>query len=194
QRLRAEFTPEPAHGYARVVDLLQDEARRLNAIVEQFIALARPLPLTLAPVDLEGLLGEVAALVEPQARAARVEVRAEADGDLPPVRADRDHLKQVLLNLALNALQAMADGGTLTLEARGERGGGVLAVGDTGPGIPPDALPRIFDPYFTTKTGGLGLGLTIARRIVEAHGGGIAVESQPGRGSRFLVTLPPGIP
>jgi signal transduction histidine kinase len=194
QRLAAEFKPEPAHGYARVVDLMQDEVRRLNAIVEQFIALARPLPLALAPVDLEGLLSEVAALVEPEARAARVEVRLAVAGGLPAVPADRDHLKQVLLNLVLNGFQSMSDGGTLTLDARGERGSVVLTVGDTGRGIPPDALPRIFDPYFTTRTGGLGLGLTIARRIVEAHGGRIEVESEPGRGSRFLVTLPPGTP
>ncbi len=191
QRLRAEFKPEPGEEYARFVDLMQGEVRRLNTIVEQFIGLARPLPLTPAPVELRELLRELAALVEPEADQARVAVRL-AVGALPLVHADRDHVKQVLLNLMLNAVQAMTSGGTLTLEAEAARDAVTLTVADTGPGIAPDVLPRVFDPYFTTKPGGLGLGLTIARRIVEAHGGALAVESEPGRGSRFRVTLPRG--
>ena len=104
--------------------------------------------------------------------------------------ADRDHLKQVLLNLVVNALQAMGAGGTLTLGARAERERVTLVVADTGPGLAPDVLARVFDPYFTTKPGGLGLGLTIARRIAEAHGGALEVESRPGEGTRFLLSLP----
>ncbi len=191
QRLRAEFKPEPGAEYARFVDLMQGEVRRLNTIVEQFLALARPLPLKPAPVDLRELLRELSALVEPEADQAGVTVRLVAEG-LPPVNADRDHVKQVLLNLMLNAVQAMASGGTLTLEAHAARDAVTITVADTGPGIAPDVLPRVFDPYFTTKPGGLGLGLTIARRIVEAHGGALAVESEPGQGSRFSVTLPLG--
>ena len=191
QRLRAEFKPEPGEEYARFVDLMQGEVRRLNTIVEQFITLARPLPLKPAPLQLDELLRELAALVEPEADQARVAVRL-AVGALPLVHADRDHVKQVLLNLMLNAVQAMTSGGTLTLEAEAVRDAVTLTVADTGPGIAPDVLPRVFDPYFTTKPGGLGLGLTIARRIVEAHGGALAVESEPGRGSRFSVTLPLG--
>ena len=191
QRLRAEFTPEPGEAYARFVDLMQGEVRRLNTIVEQFITLARPLPLKPAPLQLDELLRELAALVEPEADQARVAVRL-AVGELPPVTADRDHVKQVLLNLMLNAVQAMTSCGTLTLEAHAVRDAVTITVADTGPGIAPDVLPRVFDPYFTTKPGGLGLGLPIARRIVEAHGGALAVESEPGRGSRFSVTLPLG--
>ncbi|MBI2159056.1 MAG: hypothetical protein HYU25_01475 [Candidatus Rokubacteria bacterium] len=191
QRLRAEFKPEPGEAYARFVNLMQGEVRRLNAIVEQFIALARPLPLKPAPVDLRELLRELAALVEPEARQARVAVHL-AVGALPPVNADRDHVKQVLLNLMLNAVQAMTSGGTLSLGAAAARDAVTITVADTGPGIAPDVLPRVFDPYFTTKPGGLGLGLPIARRIVEAHGGALTVESAPGRGSRFSVTLPLG--
>ncbi len=194
QRLRAEFRPEPGEGYARLVDLMQGEARRLNAIVEQFIALARPLPLKPAPVALGELLRELAALVEAEAKQAGVTLRLALPPVLPPLVADRDHLKQVLLNLMLNAVQAMAGGGTLTLSAEAGRSGVTVTVADTGPGIAPDVLPRIFDPYFTTKTGGLGLGLTIARRIVEAHGGSLAVQSAPGQGSRFRVVLPFGTP
>jgi len=190
QRLRTEFTPEPADEYARFVDLMQGEVRRLNAIVEQFIALARPLPLALGRVDPAELLHELGALMDAEARQAGVTLRLVAPASLPAVRADRDHVKQVLLNLVVNALQAMGKGGTLTLDARAERDQVTIGVGDTGPGIPPEVLPRVFDPYFTTKPGGLGLGLTIARRIAEAHGGALTVESLPGRGTRFLLGLP----
>jgi signal transduction histidine kinase len=190
QRLRAEFAPEPAADYHRFVDLVQGEVARLNAIVEQFIALARPLPLQPAPVAVDGLLRELAALLEEQARAAGVAVRLALPAHALTAHADRDHLKQVLLNLALNALQAMPAGGTLTLGAEAARDRVALTVSDTGPGIPPEVLPRIFDPYFTTRPGGLGLGLTIARRIVEAHRGAIEVESRPGEGARFRVLLP----
>jgi len=128
--------------------------------------------------------------VEADARSAGVHVILSVPTDLPPVVADRDHLKQVMLNLILNGLQAMPGGGTLTIEAARGRDGLMLAVADTGDGIPPEALPRVFDPYFTTKAKGLGLGLAIARRIIEEHGGKIEVESQPARGSRFSVILP----
>jgi signal transduction histidine kinase len=190
QRLRAEFAPAPADEYARFVDLMQGEVTRLNAIVEEFLALARPLPLSPAPVAVGALLEELAARVESQARAASIAVRVSVPEPAPVVVADRRHLEQVLLNLVLNALQAMSPGGTVTMEARTARDRVEIAVADTGPGIPPEALPRIFDPYFTTRPAGLGLGLTIARRIVEAHGGSLDVASQPGQGARFSVRLP----
>ncbi len=190
QRLRVEFRPAEAEEYGRFLDLMQGEVRRLNAIVEQFLSLARPLPLKPERLSTDELLRELVALVEADARSAGVRLVLALPPDLPPIVADRDHLKQVMLNLILNGLQAMPEGGTLTLEATRARDGLTLAVADTGDGIPPEALPRVFDPYFTTKAKGLGLGLAIARRIVEEHGGKIEVESQPARGSRFSVILP----
>ena len=190
QRLRAEFSPEPADQYARFVDLMQSEVRRLNTIVEQFIGLARPLPLKPVAVALPELLADVQALVETEARLAGVTVRVETASTRPSIMADRDHLRQVLLNLVLNATQAMRQGGgTITLGAAVTREGAAVTVTDTGPGIPADVLPRIFDPYFTTRRDGLGLGLTISRRIVEAHGGALGVASRPGR-TVFRVALP----
>jgi two-component system sensor histidine kinase HydH len=190
QRLRAEFTPEPAAEYTRFVDLMQSELRRLNSIVEQFIGLARPLPLKPAPLALDELLADVQALVDAEARRSGVAVRVETAAGLPAITADRDHLRQVVLNLVLNAVQAMRQGGgSVTLGATATRDGAALTVADTGPGIAPDVLPRIFDPYFTTRRDGLGLGLTISRRIVEAHGGALAALSRPGR-TVFRVTLP----
>jgi signal transduction histidine kinase len=189
QRLASEFVPEPAEEYGRFVSMIEGEVRRLNAIVEQFIALARPLPLEPARVALDDLYAELAVLLEPEARRAGVTLAVDAGG-VTSIVADRDHLQQVLLNLVLNAIQATGSGGRVTIGAERARDGIVLTVADTGPGIPPEVLPRVFDPYFTTKRGGLGLGLTIARRIVEAHGGAIDVESQVGPGTRFRVRLP----
>jgi two-component system sensor histidine kinase HydH len=190
QRLRAEFAHELTGESGRFVSLMQGEVRRLNAIVEQFLSLARPLPLSPQPLAVDELVRGLAALLEDEARAARVEVRLELPTGLPPLVADRDRLGEVLLNLGRNALQAMEGGGTLTLGAEARRDAIVLIVGDTGPGIAPDVVSRIFDPYFTTKPDGLGLGLAIARRIVEAHGGTIEVDTTQGRGARFLVRLP----
>jgi signal transduction histidine kinase len=190
ERLRAEFAPAPRHEYERFVELLEGEVRRLNTIVEQFITLARPVPLTRASFSADVLLHELATLLEPQAKPAGVAVHVISRDGGRAILADRDRLEQVLLNLSLNALQAMPEGGTLTLESSVERHRTVLAVSDTGGGIAADDLPRVFDPYFTTRRDGLGLGLTIARRIVEAHGGSIDVASQRGAGTRFTIVLP----
>ena len=109
---------------------------------------------------------------------------------LPAVWADRDQAVQVLLNLVRNALEAMPQGGTLRVSARAERGGVSLSVADTGPGIAPEDLPRLFEPYFTRKEGGTGLGLAIAQRIAEEHGGRLEVASAPGQGATFTLWLP----
>jgi len=106
------------------------------------------------------------------------------------VTADPNYLKQVLLNLVLNGIEAMPNGGTMTLEATASRGKRILSVSDTGMGISKESLERIFEPYFTTKAKGSGLGLAIARRIVEEHGGTISVNSEPQKGSRFEIVLP----
>lgn len=191
QRLRSEFAPGGDDGdYQRLVGLLGGEVQRLNRIVEEFLALARPLTLTPAPMAVPALLQEVAALLEGEAARRGVRITLEAADGLEPVVADRARMVQVLLNLGLNALEAMPEGGTLTLSAGPAPGGVRITVADTGGGIPAELLPRIFDPWVTTKTRGLGLGLPIARRIVEAHGGTMEVESRAGRGSRFHVLLP----
>lgn len=190
QRLRVEFAPAEADEYRRLLDVAQGEVRRLNTIVEEFLSLARPLSLKPEPIQVAALLDAVVALVEHEARGAGIRIEREISRELPVLHADRDRMSQVLLNLALNGIQAMPDGGALILGAAAGDGTMTLTVEDTGPGIPPDLLPRVFEPYVTTKTKGLGLGLTIARRIVEAHGGRIEVESGPGRRTRFRVMLP----
>ena len=191
QRLKAEFTPtEDAEEYAHFLDLMRNEVRRLNGIVEQFLALARPLKLQREQVDVGEFFRDVAALLEAEAKAANVRIELEIAPDLPLLRADRNYMKQLLMNLLLNGIQAMPSGGALTLQAGMEKESLRFSITDRGIGIAPDKLSKIFDPYFTTKANGSGLGLAIARRIVDAHGGKITAESQPGQGSCFRVWLP----
>jgi two-component system sensor histidine kinase HydH len=190
QRLRVEFAPAPRDEYLRLIDLVQGEVRRLNTIVEEFLSLARPMPLKPVPIDVAALLDEVLGLVDSEARGGGITVAREIADGLPALHADRDRVKQVLLNLVLNAIQAMPSGGTLEVRAGATGGRLTVTVADTGSGIAPEVLPKVFEPYVTTKAKGLGLGLAIARRIVEAHGGSIEAESEPGRRTCFRFALP----
>jgi signal transduction histidine kinase len=191
QRLKGEFQPtQDQQKYSHFIELMRGEVQRLNSIVEEFLSLARPLEIKLEEVRLDELLQEMAVLAEGDAKSKKVEFRVVVPPDLPAARIDRNYFKQVLLNLILNGMQAMPQGGVLTLDASVSRGSMIVNVADTGDGIPKDVLPRIFEPYFTTKTKGAGLGLTVARRIVEAHGGTLTVESTIGQGTQFLITIP----
>jgi signal transduction histidine kinase len=126
----------------------------------------------------------------PTAKQARVEVRSFLPADLPPVGLDVELFKQALLNLLLNAEQAMPEGGQLTLQARAEDGWVALDLIDTGVGMTAEAAAKVFKPFYTTKPGGSGLGLPTVKRIVEGHGGTIAVQGEPGRGTKFTIRLP----
>jgi signal transduction histidine kinase len=193
QRLNAEFHPtQDEDDYSHFIGLMRGEVQRLNSIVEQFLSLARPLDLKPEPVRIDELLQELSLLARADAESSKVEIRVATSPSLPKVKADLNYLKQLLLNLILNGMQAMPNGGTLSLGANASRGNLLLTVTDAGVGIPPDVLPRIFEPYFTTKASGSGLGLAIARRIVEAHGGTIEVKSEVGQGTRFHISLPLG--
>jgi signal transduction histidine kinase len=191
QRLKTEFQPtQDEDEYSHLTQLMLAEVHRLNSIVEQVLSLARPLEIKPEELRLRDILNELAGLEEGNAKQSGTKIRVVVSPDLPLLKADREYLRQTLLNLILNGLQAMPDGGTLTLEANTSNGNLLITVTDTGAGIPQENLPRIFEPYFTTKAKGSGLGLSIARRIVEAHGGTIAVFSQAGRGCRFRISLP----
>jgi len=167
---------------------VSDEVRRLKRIVDEFSRFARlPAP-ERAPVAPEELVGAVLALF-PEAPPG-ISVLREIEPDLPPVLADRDQVLQVLLNLVRNALDAMGGGGTLRIQAARVAAGVAFTVSDSGAGISPEDLARVFEPYFTTKEGGTGLGLAIAHRIAEEHGGRLEAASRQGQGAAFTLTLP----
>jgi signal transduction histidine kinase len=191
QRLKVEFSPiDDRNEYSHLTELILGEVRRLNFIVEQFLSLARPVEIKPEALPLQEILKELAALEESQARQSNVQIKVIAAPTLPALNADPNHLTQVLLNLMLNGLQAMPQGGTLTLEAKVSDNNFQISVTDTGSGIPPENLSRIFDPYFTTKSQGSGLGLAISRRIIEAHGGTITAVNGSRGGCRFEIFLP----
>lgn len=171
----------------RLARALESEATRVTGLVQEYVE-RRQTTAQEQAVDLPLLLQEVVEInLLPSPARARISLNTEQP--LPAVRADAARLKQVVLNLVLNAVKATDQGGSITLSARRDSGGVVLCVRDSGCGIATADLPRIFDETFSTRQGG-GLGLTIARRIVEQHGGTIAVESTKGRGSSFTVWLP----
>jgi signal transduction histidine kinase len=146
------------------------------------------------PCSLERVLREVAALVDHKARDQGVALSVESEPELPEIVADAELLKTCFLNLMINAADAMPAGGSLTVSlARGQADGNdalVVTVKDTGHGMSPEEIAAAFEPYFSTKDTGLGLGLALTRKIVEDHGGRIALESEPGRGTAVRITLP----
>jgi len=167
------------------------EIKRLDEVVQGFLKFSRPEELALEPVDLGGMVADVADVVGPQASAAGVKLEVSTAADLPRVSADSGLLRQALLNLALNAVQAMPSGGVLRFEARRAADRQIeLAVSDTGVGISPEHLSRIFDLYFTTREGGSGIGLSMVYRTIQLHDGHIEVQSTPGRGTTFTMRLP----
>ena len=173
------------------IDVIASEIKRLDEVITGFVRFIRPEELQLQPVNVESLINEVIALVEPDVRRAGVVCRADVASGLPQLQADPALLRQALLNLALNGCQAMPAGGRLTMSARPEKDHRIaLIVEDTGMGIAADKLDRIFDLYFTTKPQGSGIGLSIVYRIVQLHGGEIEVQSTEKRGTSFRLLLP----
>jgi signal transduction histidine kinase len=171
--------------------VIEEEIHRINEIVDQFLRFARPAPPLLKKADVLSLFEETLQLLKPQIEKNRIEVKKEFQS-LPPTVLDREQMKQVILNLLLNALQAMPGGGRLGLAGQvlEDNRWIQLSIQDTGIGIPPDDMNRLFDPFFSTKEGGLGLGLSIAHRIIDQHRGKIQLESTPGQGTLLTLWLP----
>jgi len=177
--------------FDRLMQVIKSELTRLNRLVDDFLAFGRRTRLAPRPCALEGLVRDVAALVEPRAAGQGVRVGVAAGPELPETVVDPELIKTALLNLALNALDAMPDGGELHLQL--ERPDPDLIrvqVRDTGAGMPGEALREAFEPYFSTKEAGLGLGLAITRQIVQEHGGRVRLENLPGGGAAAVLELP----
>lgn len=171
--------------------LLLGEVRRLNAIVNDFLELARGFELSAEAVDLELLLVELLRFVEPENDRLGITARTALRPEARHVIADPKFLRVAIMNLVLNAQQAMSDGGgDLIIETRIHDPFVEIRVTDTGPGIPPDKLDKIFMPFWSTKAEGTGIGLPMTRRIIEELGGEMAVQSAVGRGTRFVVSVP----
>ena len=172
------------------VDVIASEIRRLDEVVQGFLKFSRPEDLKLQPVGLAALFAEVIPIAQPEAERHRVDLVVVAEG-APDVNGDPAMLRQAFLNLALNACQAMPNGGTLTIRCEAVRGRRVaITFADTGVGIQPEHLQRIFDLYYTTKERGSGIGLSMVYRTVQMHDGEIEVQSTPGKGTTFRVLLP----
>jgi PAS domain S-box-containing protein len=173
------------------VMMIMSEIERVNRILEDILFVARPLQLNLAYEDLPGLINAVIQRYQPQIKASQLTVTFEHQADLPPVKVDRQRLEQVFSNLILNATQAVYQGELIlqTMSAPTEPKV-IIKIADTGPGISMDVRRRIFEPFFTTKARGTGLGLTVARRIVEEHHGHIQIDSHQEKGTCFTITLP----
>jgi signal transduction histidine kinase len=186
--LRAAIgTERPA---AEHLSVITGQLRRLDEVVQTFLKFSRPEQLTLTPTSLVTLFENIRPIVEAEAEGTGISVEITTAATLPDVRADQPSLQNAILNLALNACQAMPNGGTLRIHAdSGPKGHVAVTVVDTGVGIPHEQLDKIFNLYFTTKADGTGIGLAMVYRTVQMHDGTITVESAPGRGTTFTMTL-----
>jgi signal transduction histidine kinase len=198
QLLAEDFHEPESHRERRALERiqrLQHECQRLVEVSNDFLRFARVKDLKLEPANLAEVVQELIVFFAPTARQNNIDIKCFFPVDLPPVNLDRDLFKQALLNLFLNAQQAMPQGGELTIQTWPAsylpQGGVCLNVIDTGQGMKREDLHRIFRPFFSTRTGGTGLGLPTTRRIIEGHGGTITVQSELGRGTQFTIYLPP---
>jgi two-component system sensor histidine kinase HydH len=173
---------------------VQTECQRLENILNAFLQFARVGEMSLVESDLNQLVREFVDFYKPDALEHRIEISPHLASDLPPVCVDRSLFRQMLLNLARNAQQAMPGGGLIELQTRLVDGCVQLAIIDNGAGIDEITRSKLFQTFFSTKTSGSGLGLATVRKIVEAHHGTITCDSEPGRGTRFLISFPPATP
>ncbi len=173
------------------VQTIQKECRHLEDILNAFLKFARVGKQSLTPTDLNEVVSEFIEFFQPEARENGIEISPHLSGDLPFVALDSSLMRQVLLNLALNAQQAMPSGGLLELQTFARDGRVYLAVIDNGQGMDENTRSRLFEVFFSTKPNGNGLGLPTVRKIVDSHRGTITCESAVGRGTRFTISLPP---
>ena len=172
------------------VEGLQREAERLQSLFDEFLNLAGPCRLQVKVYDLNALVDGLVGFFEPLAHSQGIRIKVERHRDSLPCRVDENLIRQALLNLLINAQQAMPDGGVLTITVGADGDGVQLTVSDDGVGIAAEDRERILRPFFSTKDGGNGLGLSITQRIIHEHGGELSFESEVGRGTTFTVTLP----
>jgi len=193
QRLKREFLPQEdskREEYLSFTEVILKEIRRVNEIIEQFLTLSRPFQLNLSVSSLQDLLKNLITLFQEEASSLGITLQTEWKDDLSPIKMDSEKLTQALINIMKNGMQAMEKGGILRIEAHSLKDCVSVVISDSGSGISPDQMEKIFNYYYTTKEKGVGLGLPIAHRIIEAHGGQLTVESKVGVGTKVTITLP----
>ena len=193
QRLKREFPPqeESKKGeYISFTEVILKEIRRVNEIIEQFLTLSRPFQLDLRISSLEELLKNLITLFQEEVSSLGITLQTEIPSELPPIKMDPEKLTQAFINIMKNGMQAMGQGGILRIESKSLKESVEVIISDSGSGIPTEQMEKIFNYYYTTKEKGVGLGLPIAHRIIEAHGGQLNIESRVGFGIKVTVTLP----
>ena len=188
----AKLAPETKKSLKPRLEIIHGELHRLESIVERFLRLAGPSALDLELVEIPKIVTHVCELLRAEASTRQIEIVTQIEHGLPPVTADPIRLTQALMNLVINAVQAVEKNGRVQVSTTKSTAGDalVLQVQDNGPGIPANKLEEVFDPYFTTKPEGIGLGLWIARQIAVAHGGTLRTENAPVGGAIFTLLLP----
>lgn len=171
------------------VSVVQKELIRLSGFVEECLHFSKTGELNKRPIDIHGILAEIMSLLLPQAKLSGVQIELDVDPELPKIKADRDKIKQAFLNIMINGVEAMPDGGRLRVSAKRVDHEIRISCHDTGPGIPDEMKDKIFDLFYTTKDGGTGIGLSVTQNVVHAHGGTIWLEPSK-KGSTFVVTIP----
>jgi two-component system, NtrC family, sensor histidine kinase HydH len=186
--LRDDYRPgDPKHEF---IEIQIKETERLNHVVEDFLRMARPQAAEMRRCSLREELETIVTLTASEARQRGIHLEFTSPDDEQPITGDSEKLRQAFLNIVLNALQATPAGGNVTISAARRDDTCEIRFSDTGPGIPADVQERIFEPFFTTKPDGTGLGLAVTRKIVEAHGGTLTVESEVGKGTTVAIRLP----
>ncbi len=191
--LRGKFAPtdeEAKEKFLDKMDSIKDEIKSLDKLVRNFLSFGRPLKLDFKPLELKEMVSNIFNLTKEQTIQQGIEVEVDEQTQIPSIQADIEQIKSCLSNLIFNAQQAMPNGGKLKVAFSNRNGGVEITIADTGVGIIPENLEKIFEPYFSTKETGTGLGLALVKRIIEAHCGNIRVESKLGEGTTFHVWLP----
>ena len=186
---QSDDSPRTRRALAKI-QIVQQECQRLQDLLDDFLNFAKVRELRLEPTDLNDVVRQVLEFYQPKAAESQIDLLPYLTSDLPSVLLDRESFRGVLFNLILNAQQAMPDGGQLTVATQMTPRGVALYLVDTGCGMDDATMARIFEAFYSTKPGGSGLGLPTARKIVEAHGGRMFVQSKVGKGTQFVIELP----
>jgi signal transduction histidine kinase len=189
QRFADKAQGEFKHDMQDIVRVLKEEVDRLNNLSKEYLQITKSPPLEMKKSSVQALLAEVIELAQPLLSLSQIALNVKRDEAVPDIYLDRDKMKQVFLNIINNAIDAMPQGGTLTISTNTRTASVVISFADTGTGLPDESSDKVFQPFYSTKSNGTGLGLTLAKNIVEAHGGTISIESRQA-GAMFLVEIP----